>query len=368
MPDYYDILGISKNSSQEEIKKAYKKKAKQFHPDLNKDNPQAEEKFKEVNQAYKVLSDQQARTQYDQFGHETFEQSQKNGGGPNPGFNFNQGFGGFEDIFSDIFGGGFRQQRKGADLQAEFTITLNESFRGVEKELDVTKNDPCTDCKGTGAKDAKMKTCEECKGQGRVLRQQRTPFGVFQTQAMCGACQGTGQQPETVCSTCRGQGSVRKNKTIKIDIPAGVDNGQRIRIQGEGEAGPPGVPPGDLYLYVTVKPHDLFEREGSDLHCDIPISIPQAAFGDDVEIPTLDKKAVLEIPAGTNSHTRFKLSGYGMPRVNGRGKGDLYVRVKIQTPKKLSKEQKSALEAFAKASGEGVKPQKGFFDKLKDAF
>lgn len=367
MPDYYDTLGISKNATQEEIKKAYKKKAKQYHPDLNKDNPDAEAKFKEVNAAYKVLSDQQARTQYDQFGHETFEQAQKTGG-QSQGFNFNQGFGGFEDIFSDIFGGGFRQQRKGADLQAEFTITLNESFRGVTKELEVTKNDPCTDCKGTGAKGAKMKTCTECNGQGRVLRQQRTPFGVFQTQTTCGTCQGLGQQPETPCSTCRGQGSVRKNKTIKVEIPAGVDNGQRIRIQGEGEAGPAGVPPGDLYLYVTVKSHDLFEREGANLHCDIPISIPQAVFGDDVEILTLDKPAILEIPAGTNSHTRFKLTGYGMPRVNGRGRGDLYVRVKMSTPKKLSKEQKQALESFAKASGESVKPQKSFFEKLKDAF
>ncbi len=364
MPDYYDVLGVSKNATQEEIKKAYKKLAKTYHPDLNKDNPQAEEKFKEVNNAYKVLSNQKARTQYDQFGHDTFEQAQKGGGGQG----FNQGFGGFEDIFSDIFGGGFRQQRRGADLQAEFTITLQEAYRGTEKELELTKNDPCSDCNGTGAHKGEMKTCGECGGQGRVLSQQRTPFGVFQTQTTCRACQGQGRIPKKACDTCRGQGSVRKNKTIKVSIPAGVESGQRIRVQGEGEAGPAGTPPGDLYLYVTVRTHDLFERKGDDLFCDIPISIPQAVFGDDVKIPTLEKSAVLEIPPGTHSHTRFKLSGFGMPHLSGRGKGNLYVRVKVQTPKKLSKEQQAALKQFADASGESVKPQKGFFEKLKDAF
>lgn len=365
MSNYYDVLGVSKNATQEEIKKAYKKKAKQYHPDLNKDNPDAESKFKEVNAAYNVLSDKQARAQYDQFGHETFKQGQRQGGGGG----FNQGFGGFEDIFSDLFGGGFgRQARRGADLQAEFTITLNESYTGVTKDVELTKNDVCGDCNGTGAENGKLKTCSDCGGQGRVLRQQRTPFGVFQTQATCSKCQGSGKQPEQPCRMCDGNGSVRKRKTITVDIPAGVANGQRIRISGEGEAGPAGSPPGDLYLYVTVKPHDLFVREGDDLHCDIPISISQAVFGDDVKIPTLEKTAILEIPVGTHSHTRFKLSGYGMPRLQGRGKGNLYVRVKVQTPKKLSKEQKAALKQFADASGDTATPQKSFFDKLKDAF
>ena len=371
MTDYYETLGVSRNSTQEEIKKAYKKKAKKLHPDLNKDDPKAEEKFKEVNEAYKVLSDQKSRAQYDQFGHDAFKQGARQGGF--------QGFGGFEgfdfsgfdfsDIFSEFFGGGGRhRQRRGHDLQTTVTITMKEAYTGIDKELELNKFDPCDACKGTGAEDGKMKTCETCHGRGRVVREQRTPFGMFQTQTTCHACQGEGQQAEKPCTKCRGEGRLRTSKSITVTIPPGVHDGQRIRVSGEGEAGPAGVPPGDLFLYVEVKPHELFSREGDDLYCEIPISFTQAVLGADVTIPTLDGEATLEIPSGSQSHTLFRVRGYGMPRMRGHGKGDLLVRVKVETPRKLSKEQRSALEAFSKASGEDVSPQRGFFKKLKDAF
>ncbi len=370
MPDYYAVLGVDKNASQDEIKRAYKKKAKQFHPDLNKDDPKAEERFKEVNEAYKVLGDANARSRYDQFGHEGFTQNQRAGFGQGfsgGDFGFGEGFG-FEDLFGNIFGQGFsgRQHRRGADLQTEIAITLQEAYAGCERTLDLDKYDPCEACEGTGAKDGKTERCATCHGRGRVVRQQRTPFGVFQTETACPACKGTGQTALETCPTCRGEGRVRKKKTVTVEVPRGVHDGQRIRVPGEGEAGPAGMPPGDLYLFVRVRAHPLFTRDGDDLNCEIPISFPQAAFGDDVAIPTLKGEAQLEVPSGTQSGTRFRISGYGMPR--GRGHGDLYVRVRVVTPKKLSKEQKAALQDYAKTVGIDAAPQKSFFAKLKDAF
>ena len=377
MSDYYKTLGVDKNASQKEIKKAYKKLAKQYHPDLNKDEG-SEDKFKEINEAYKVLGDEKKRSQYDQFGHDNYTQGQKTGGFNNQGgfsgFDQTSGFGGFEDIFSEFFGGagggfggGRRQQQRGRDLQATVQITLKEAYTGVEREVELDKHDICGSCEGTGAKNKKTTTCSTCNGRGQVVGQQRTPLGVFQTRRVCPQCGGVGEMPDEKCSECRGEGRVRKRKKITVEIPKGVDTGQRIRVAGEGEAAGRGIPPGDLYLVVSVKEHELFTREGSTLRCEIPIGFTQAVFGADVKIPTLDKSATLEIPAGTDSHTVFRLKGYGMPTVRGR-KGDLLVKVKVQVPNKLSKQEKSLLEEYAQLRGEETEPQKGFFSRLRDAF
>ncbi len=373
MSDYYSILGISKNASQDEIKKAYKKLAKQYHPDLNKNKPEAEEKFKQVNEAYKVLGNEQKRTQYDQFGHDTYKQGAKSGGfdGGFSGYDNTGGFGGFEDIFNDFFGGGFggsrQQTRRGDDLQTTIGITLKEAYTGTEKRIDVEMYAACEPCAGTGAQDKKRKTCATCNGAGRVVQQQRTVFGTFQTQRTCGTCGGRGNIPEQKCTSCLGTGRKRTRKNLRIEIPAGIQTGQRIRLSGQGEAGEAGTPPGDLYILVLVEENELFRREGENLYCEIPISYTQAVLGDDVTIPTLEKNATLEIPAGTQSHTQFRIRGYGMPSARGR-KGDLYVRVKIEVPKKITKEERELLHAYAKLQGEETKPQKSFFDKIRDAF
>jgi molecular chaperone DnaJ len=369
--DYYAELGVSKSASQEEIKRAYKKKAKESHPDLNKEDPSAEEKFKRVNEAYKTLSDPQKRAQYDQFGHDAFTQGQRAGGQSGfegfSGFDFSGGFGGFEDLFGDIFGFSRQRTRRGQDLQVEVTITLKEAYEGGERTITLNKHDPCEACKGTGAHNAELTTCSQCGGTGQTLRQQQTPFGVFQAQTRCAQCGGAGRTAKRVCADCGGSARKRRRKEVTIDLPAGIADGQRLRVAGEGEAGPAGTPPGDLYLFVRVKEHPLFTREDDDLQCEIPISITQAVFGDDVQIPTLDGEVTLNIPAGTQSHTRFRVRNYGMPGLHG-GKGDLYVRVKVQTPKKVSKEQREALKRFQQASGEDTKPQRSFFDRLRDAF
>ena len=374
MPDHYETLGVSKDASQAEIKKAYKKLAKKYHPDLNKDKG-SEDQFKKINEAYQVLGDEKKRTQYDQFGHETYQQGKKTGGfnqGGFSGYDQTSGFGGFEDIFNEFFGGGFggggrRGQQRGRDLQATVTITLKEAYTGVERDVELDKHDTCSACKGTGAKHAKTKTCGTCNGRGQVIGQQQTPLGVFQTRRTCPTCGGVGNIPEEKCTECAGEGRLRKRKKITVEIPKGVETGQRIRVQGEGEAAGKGIPPGDLYLVVQVQEHDLFKREGSTLHCEIPLSFTQAAFGADVKIPTLDGKATLEVPAGTNSHTVFRIKGYGMPTVRGR-RGDLMVKVKVVVPKKLSSQEKEVLQEYAKLRGEETEPQKGFFSRLRDAF
>ena len=373
MPDHYQTLGVNKNASQADVKKAYKKLAKKYHPDLNKESG-SEEKFKEINEAYQVLSDEKKRAQYDQFGHETYQQGKKTGGFNQGGFSgFDQsGFGGFEDIFNEFFGGGGfggggRTQQRGRDLQATVTITLKEAYTGVDREIELDKHDLCDACSGTGAKNGKTKTCSTCGGRGQVVGQQQTPLGVFQTRRTCPTCGGVGDIPQEECMSCSGEGRVRRRKKLVVDIPKGVETGQRIRIAGEGEAAGRGIPPGDLYLLVRVQEHELFEREGNTLRCEIPISFTQAVFGADVKIPTLDKEATLEVPAGTHSHTVFRLKGYGMPGVRS-GKGDLHVKVKVNTPKKLSDEEQELLKQYAQLRGEETEPQKGFFARLRDAF
>ncbi|MFT4325911.1 MAG: molecular chaperone DnaJ [Candidatus Woesearchaeota archaeon] len=366
--DYYEILGVSKSASKEEIKKAYKKLAKQYHPDLNKDNPQAEAKFKEASEAFSVLNDDQKRSNYDQFGT----------AGAQGGFGGGSGFGGFEgfdfggegfsDIFDSFFGGGSRRRRnaaqRGSDLLYRITITLDKAFNGATETIAVPKYETCKDCNGTGAENADdVDTCPVCNGTGTVTRQQRTPFGVFQSSSTCHNCHGTGKVIKNFCSSCKGEGKVKVTKKIDVTIPAGIDTGNRLRVRGEGEAGSRGGPSGDLYIEVTVKEHDLFERQGDDLYATVPISFRQAVLGDAIKVPTMSGGASLKIPAGTESGTLFRMKGKGMPSMHG-GSGDQYTKVHIETPTKISKKQKELLEAFDDATKE--KPYDSFVKKVKD--
>ena len=372
--DYYEILGVDRSADEKQLKSSYRKLAKQYHPDLNPDDKAAEESFKEISEAYEVLSDADKRARYDRFGH-----AGVNGqGGPSAG----GGQGGFEDIFGDIFGdmfgggfsGGRRQQRtgpkKGSDLRYRVIIEFEEAAFGVEKEIKVTKNDTCHVCSGTGAKKGTQKrTCPTCHGTGAMQQVQNTPFGQFATQTTCTTCRGTGSIIEDPCNNCHGSGIERKTQTLKIKIPAGVDNGSVIPLRGQGEPGEHGGPKGDLYVQLQVQPHKLFERDGDDLHLEYPITFIQAALGEEVNVPTLEGKVKYTIPEGTQTGTIFRLRGKGIYNVNGRGKGNLYVHVHIEVPKRMSKIQKEALRAFGDLTDDSVyEKKKGFFDKLKEAF
>ena len=351
--DYYKILGVKKEATKEEIKKAYKKLAKKYHPDLNKD-PSAAEKFKEVNEAAAVLADPQKRQQYDQFGTADFGQ----GAG---GFDFrdfaSQGFD-FENIFENIFsgmgfggfGGGRRQRsRRGRDLLFDLTITLEEAAKGTKKKIEIDKLVECEKCKGTGAeKGSSMKTCEECNGTGVSRQTRRTPFGVFQTQTTCRQCQGRGEYIEDPCPECQGQGRHEKEVEIEVKVPAGVAEGTQLRVKGEGEAGFQGSAAGDLYLRIHIKPHKIFERQGRELYIKAPLQFTTACLGGELEVPTLDGKTKIKIPAGTQSGVIFRIKDKGMPDLHGYGKGGLNVEVYIDVPKKLTKKQKEALKSFDK--------------------
>ncbi|MBD3208952.1 molecular chaperone DnaJ [Candidatus Woesearchaeota archaeon] len=366
--DYYKILGVDKGASKADIKRAYKKLAKKYHPDLNKDYPDAEKKFKEVNEAASVLGDDQKRQQYDQFGSSAF----KNGGqGGFSDFDFS-GFASsfdFDDIFDQFFGGsspfGARRRsadKKGADLRYDLTITLEEAAQGVEKEVTLRKRVTCKACGGQGGSGAH--DCSTCHGSGMVRQTRRTPFGMFSSTAQCPSCNGTGSSFEHLCSTCDGTGVQMGSAKIKVDIPAGVDNDMRLRVSGEGDAGLRGGSAGDLYVFISVEEHEYFERVGSDLHLRVPLSFVQATLGDDIEVPTLFGKASLRIPAGTASGTSFRLKGKGTPVLRGSRTGDELVTVNVEVPQKLNAKQRQALESFAKASGESVQPQRSFFKKL----
>lgn len=365
--DYYESLGVSKSASKEEIKKAYKKLAKKYHPDLNKE-ANAAEKFKEINEAYSVLGNDQKRSNYDRFGSaESFQQ----GGFGQQGFNFEDAF----DIFNSFFGGNpfssqQRHSRRGADIEAELEISFEESATGTEKKVEINKNVKCKACKGTGAKDAKVKTCSNCNGSGTEKRVYRTPFGVMSQATTCSHCNGQGEIPEENCSECQGRGIVKEKKRFTVEIPAGVENGTIIRKLNEGEAGEKGAPSGNLYLHIRVKPHELFERHGDNIYLEFPITFSQAALGTEVKVPTLEGDVKMKIPAGTETHTLFKLKGKGFESLNGYGKGDEIVRVIIKTPSKLSKEQKELFKKLSKEETE-LKPEKKektFFEKVKDAF
>jgi len=367
--DYYKTLGVDKNASRDEIKSAYKRLAKKHHPDLNKDDSSAAEKFKEINEAAAVLGDEEKRQQYDSMGHDAFEHAGRGGG-------FNQDFSGFDfsgfqqggfdfDSIFDMFTGGFsggRRTRRGDDLRYDVTLTLEEAAEGVAQRISLRKLVVCTSCAGAGGKGQKQ--CASCHGHGVVRQARRTPFGVFQTQTTCKTCEGSGESFDTLCDTCDGQGRVSKTVQLDVDIPAGVDNGTRVRVSGEGDAGPRGSRAGDLYLFITVKPHPVFQREGNDIVLDAPVSFSTAVFGGEITVPTLSGDANVKIPRGTQSHTMFRLRGKGMPNVHGHGHGDAYVRVMLETPEKLTKKQEQALKEYADLVDN--EPHMGLFKKLKE--
>ncbi|MDE0584162.1 molecular chaperone DnaJ [Planococcus sp. A6] len=357
--DYYEVLGVSKDASKEEIKKAYRKLSKQYHPDINKE-ADASEKFQEVKEAYEVLSDEQKRAQYDQFGHQ--DPNQGFGGG---GFGGAEGFG-FDDIFSTFFGGG-NAPRKGDDLQYSMTIDFLDAVFGEETEIEIPKDETCETCDGSGAKPGtSKKTCPYCEGTGQLNVAQDTPFGRMVNRRACHHCEGTGQIIEEKCTTCRGAGKVRKMKKIKVTVPAGVDDGQQLRVSGQGGPGFNGGPAGDLYVLFRVKPHAQFERDGDDIHLELPITYPQAALGDEIEVPTVSGKVKLKIPAGTQNGARFRLRGKGVQNVHGYGVGDQHITIKVKVPTKLSEKQKQLLREFAEISGDIPEEQSSsLFDKIK---
>lgn len=362
--DYYEVLGVNKDASAEEIKKAYRNLARQYHPDANRDDPNAEQKFKEIAEAYDVLSDTQKRARYDQFGH-LDGQGQWGAGG----FGGFEGFGGgFGDIFDMFFGGmGAREQRrgpqKGADLRYDLEISFEEAAFGLEREIKIPRMENCPLCNGTGAKaGTKPKTCSTCRGTGQVQYVRNTALGRFVSIKTCDVCGGTGQTIDEPCPECYGKGRAQKVRTIKVKIPAGVDNGSRIRVSGEGEAGTLGGPQGDLYVFIQVRPHKYFKRKDADVFYEMPISFVQAALGDEIEVPTLDGPVVLKIPEGTQTGTVFRLRKRGFPNLHGLGRGDQHVQVVVETPSKLSLKQRELLKEFAQLSGEDIdlkQPKKG---------
>ncbi|HMA81409.1 MAG TPA: molecular chaperone DnaJ [Candidatus Binatia bacterium] len=362
--DYYELLGVGRGAGEEEIKKAYRKLALQHHPDRNPGDKQAEEKFKEVSEAYSVLSDPQKRAQYDQFGHAAFGD-----GGPFAGgFDFS---GGFEDIFGDIFGeffggGTSRRRSRGQDLRYNLTLKFEEAVSGVEKKIKIPRHGPCETCRGNGAKPGTApQTCPTCKGRGQVNFQQ----GFFSVSRTCNQCQGQGTVIKEACPTCGGAGRVRSMHTLSVKIPAGVDNGSRLKLRGEGETAPAGGTPGDLYVVTQVEPHPIFVRDNLDIICDVPISFVQATLGAEIDVPTLDGKVKMKIPSGTQSGKVFRMKGKGIKDVHGLQQGDQHVRVTVETPTRLTAKQKELLKEFATLGGEEVNPlAKGFFDKMKELF
>ena len=385
--DYYEVLGIGKNATDAEIKSAYRKLAKKYHPDLNPGDKEAEEKFKEVNEANDVLSDPQKRQRYDQFGFAGVDPNYAaaNGGGAG---GVGGGFGGVDlgDIFGDIFGGGFgggfsgfgggsstrtaNAPRKGHDIQASVILTFEEAAHGCSKKITINRQDTCPDCGGTGAaKGTSPETCPDCGGRGYVVTQQRTPFGVMQSQQPCSHCGGRGTIIRNPCKTCRGTGKTAARKSLEINIPAGIDDDQNIALRGQGDAGSNGGPAGDVIVHVTVKADPMFERDGYDVTIHVPITFSQAVLGDDVEVPTVDGRIVQHIPEGTQSGTKFRLRGQGIQYLNGRGRGDQYVIVDVEIPKKVTRAQREALKAFEDSMKEdNYEKRKGFFKNLRDRF
>ncbi len=371
--DYYEVLGVSKGASEDEIKKAYKKLARKYHPDMNPGDKEAEEKFKEVNEANEVLSDPEKKARYDQFGFAGVDPSY--GGGAGAG---GYGAGGFDfgdlgDIFGSFFGGGFggAQRRnpnapqRGESIRANVTISFTEAAFGCEKEIAVDRSEQCPTCKGNGcAAGTTPEVCPTCRGTGTVQVRRQTPMGVFASSAPCTKCGGTGRIIHQPCPDCRGQGAVRKRRSIKVTIPAGIDDGQTISLRGQGHAGKNGGPNGDLLINIMVQPHELFHREGTSVFCEAPITYAQAVLGGTLEIPTIDGKVKYDIPEGTQTGSVFRLRGKGIPVLNGRGRGDQYVTVTIETPKNLNKEQKEALKKFSDLLGESnYEKHRSFFKK-----
>lgn len=370
--DYYEVLGVPKTASKEEIRKAYRKLSKQYHPDLNKEEG-AEEKFKEVTEAFEVLSDENKRASYDQYGHA--DPNQGFGGGGFSGFGGGDGFG-FEDIFSSFFGGGGSRRRdpnaprKGDDLQYTMTVDFMEAAFGKETEIEIPREEVCETCHGSGAKKGTTpKTCTNCGGTGQISVTQNTPLGQMVNRKVCNVCGGTGKIIPEKCETCHGSGRVTKRKKIKVTIPAGVDDGQQLRVAGQGEAGINGGPAGDLYIVFRVRPHDKFIREADDIILEVNLTFPQAALGDEIEVPTIHGHVKLKIPAGTQTGTTFRLRGKGIQNVHGHGIGDQHVIVKLVTPKKLTEKQKELLREFASIDGDSPgEYSSSLFDKIKRSF
>ena len=376
--DYYDVLGVDKSADATAIKKAYRKLAMKYHPDKNPGDKEAEEKFKEINEAYEVLSDETKRRNDDQFGHEGVNGQGFGGAG---GFG-GQGFGGFDDIFGDIFGdmfgggfsGGSRQRRRGpergADIKQRVNISFEEAAFGKKVQVKINRSEECDQCHGSGAKPGtSKKTCPTCHGSGQVQSVQRTPFGNIASTRTCSTCNGEGEVIDSPCSKCHGKGSIRKTKTIEVDIPAGIDNGQMIKLGGQGELGTRGGPRGDLYIEVNVQSHPLFTRDGYDVYLEMPITFAQATLGDKIQVPTLDGKVEYEVPEGTQTGTVFRLKGKGIPKLKSNVRGDQYVKVTVEIPKKLNEKQKELVREFAKECGQEVhQRQKTLSDKIDNFF
>ena len=372
--DYYEVLGVAKTATDDEIKKAYRTLAKKYHPDLNGGDKDCEAKFKEVNEAYEVLSDPQKRARYDQFGHED-----PRAGGAGGGYgDFTGGFGGgFDDIFSAFFGGGFggggqraRGPQRGDDLRYDLTITFEEAAFGCEKEISVTRDENCEECGGTGARKGTQPTqCPTCHGTGQVQSFVNTPIGRVSNVRVCDACHGQGTILNAPCPKCSGRGRVRRNRKITIKIPAGIDNGMQIPLRKQGEPGLRGGENGDLYIFVTVKPHKLFTRENYDLYCDVTVSFTQAALGGEIDVPTLNGMIKHNLPEGTQPGTVIRLRGQGIQNLRGAGKGDLYIKVNVEIPRKLTDKQKELLMQFDETlTGKEYEAKKSFFERVKDAF
>ncbi|MFN8829369.1 MAG: molecular chaperone DnaJ [Labrys sp. (in: a-proteobacteria)] len=369
--DYYEVLGVARDADEATLKSAFRRLAMQFHPDRNQGDAEAESKFKEINEAYDVLKDGQKRAAYDRFGHAAFE----NGGGRGGGGFDQQGFGSFADIFNDIFedltgrsrGGRSGGRERGADLRYNMEIELDDAYKGKTATIKIPTSVTCEACSGTGAKPgSKPKQCPTCAGHGRV----RATQGFFSIERTCPTCQGRGEIIEDPCKSCGGAGRVMRERTLSVNIPAGVEDGTRIRLANEGEAGQRGGPPGDLYIFLSIQPHAFFQRDGADLHCRVPISMVTAALGGEVTVPAIDGSQVkVPVPEGTQSGKEFRLKGRGMPILRSRDVGDMYVQVVVETPKKLTKRQRELLTEFEKDCSKETHPESaGFFAKMKDFF
>ncbi|REJ32296.1 MAG: molecular chaperone DnaJ [Bacillota bacterium] len=384
--DYYEVLGVDRSATPEEIRKAYRRLARRYHPDANPGDAQAAERFKEVKEAYDVLSDPEKRAAYDRFGHAGVDPTAAPGGGagggPFAGGPFRGGpfggfdpFQGFEDIFDAFFGGGraggfAARPRRGDDIVAEMEIDFREAAFGVEREIEVSRTEPCDRCGGSGAEPGTGPvTCPQCRGQGQVQTARSTPFGQFVSVSTCPRCRGAGRVIETPCSRCQGRRMIRRRRRITVTVPAGVDDGARIRLSGQGHLGDHGGPPGDLYIDVRVRPHPVFTREGSDVISQVTIGIAQAALGTSLEIETLDGRETVRIPAGTQSGDEIPLRGKGIPHLRGRGRGDHRVRVRVEVPRNLSDQERALLLEWARLRGETVDPEdRSWFQRVRDAF
>ena len=382
--DYYEVLGVDRSANDDELKKAYRKLAKKYHPDLNPGDAEAEKKFKEANEAYEVLSDSEKRARYDQFGHAGVDPSYGAGGGYGGGYGggFGGGFDDLGDIFSSFFGGGFggfgggrrtadpNAPTRGGNTSATVNISFEEAAKGCRKKIKVTRITSCPDCSGSGAaKDGSVKTCPNCHGSGQVEVVQRTPIGSIRTQSVCEQCRGTGKIIDKPCRTCAGKGRIRKSEEREVEIPAGISDGMSIRVRGAGDEGKNGGPAGDLNIIVSVRPHPIFERENFDVFCTVPITLTQATLGAEIIVPTIDGKVKFTIPEGTQPGTEFRLRGKGIQRLNYSGRGDQYVTVTVEIPRNLSKEQKKLLRDFEDTTADkNYDKKKSFAEKLKEFF